>query len=91
MYRGVCCVIGALVIISCTDSGNNDSDGGSNREFAAPTCPDGVDTAVDFSTAFTTELGKAITEYLCPVADNDFFKVDVPIRQGIASCPTSAP
>jgi hypothetical protein len=72
MVAAACLVLGA----GCSEEVKR-GDGGI-EEGGTASCPGGIDKSVDPATAVKLEAGKEVTGYVCPVKDQDFYKVTVP-------------
>jgi hypothetical protein len=63
-------------LASCGDDVRK-NDGGT-EEGGTASCPGGIDKSVDTQTAVALEAGKEVQGHVCPVKDQDFYKVAVP-------------
>ena len=60
------------------DDLNGGGDGGVNGDGGTPTCPGGVDKSVSLQTAVSLEAGKEVEGFICPLRDQDYYKVVMP-------------
>jgi hypothetical protein len=63
------------LLLSCDSSSNSD---GGIQDGGTLTCPLGADKSIDWATAVTLDEGKEVTGTVCPVKDEDWYKVTLP-------------
>ncbi len=71
-----CSFILALAALGCGESESVD-DGGTGWT-PTPSCPNGVDPAVDLASALSLSEGATAKGHVCPAGDKDYFKITVP-------------
>lgn len=66
-----------MALTACGDGGLGDTDGGAGGTGGAggsgASCP--VDDSRDIDSAFTAPFGTTVTEKICPIADQDYWRV----------------
>ncbi len=66
-----------LFVISCEETVTN-RDGGEDGIESNYVCQGGYDKSVDWDTAEPLAAGTKVTGFICPVRDQDFFKINIP-------------